>query len=367
MKVYVVKGKRGKWVLRWRVDGQWKEQSTDIPSINSKRKMAERLAGQKEIELDGFVESLEWWDEFYTVYINEHLSSQSDQHQTVVRMVLADFRSICKIKKLSDISSKSISRYVTHLRKRDDLKDSTIDGYLKRLKAALNWAYDMGYIPNPVRYKKKKSKVKTEMRSRAITAEELDRMLDCIETVRPNEIDTWKFYLNGLWRSGLRLEESVILGWDWKFDISVDIDSKVPHYRIMGEGQKSGRDEILPIAPEFVELLRTIPKRQRRGRVFKIPKGVNETPHPRTAGKVVATIGSTANVIVNRDGKTATAHDFRRAFGSRWAMKVMPPVLKQMMRHDDIETTMKFYVSIEAEELWEQINKTTETENGVKK
>jgi integrase len=48
-------------------------------------------------------------------------------------------------------------------------------------------------------------------------------------------------------------------------------------------------------------------------------------------------------VIVNMaDGKFASTHDLRRSFGTRWSSKVMPAVLMQLMRHDSIETTMKF-------------------------
>ena len=47
--------------------------------------------------------------------------------------------------------------------------------------------------------------------------------------------------------------------------------------------------------------------------------------------------------------KYASAHDLRRSFGERWAMRVMPHVLQQLMRHESIETTMKFYVGRNAE------------------
>ena len=54
--------------------------------------------------------------------------------------------------------------------------------------------------------------------------------------------------------------------------------------------------------------------------------------------------------------KYASAHDFRRAFGDRWALRVMSPILMQLMRHESIETTMRYYVgrSVEStmEVLW---------------
>ena len=47
--------------------------------------------------------------------------------------------------------------------------------------------------------------------------------------------------------------------------------------------------------------------------------------------------------------KYASAHDLRRAFGERWASRVMPAVLKELMRHESIETTLRYYVGTNAE------------------
>ena len=40
---------------------------------------------------------------------------------------------------------------------------------------------------------------------------------------------------------------------------------------------------------------------------------------------------------------------FGRAFGTRWARRVPPMVLKELMRHESVTTTEKFYVDIEAD------------------
>lgn len=72
---------------------------------------------------------------------------------------------------------------------------------------------------------------------------------------------------------------------------------------------------------------------------------------------MVDRIGARAGVIVNAvDGKTASAHDLRRTFGSRWARRVMPAVLQKLMRHANVQTTMQYYVDLAvddmADELW---------------
>lgn len=53
----------------------------------------------------------------------------------------------------------------------------------------------------------------------------------------------------------------------------------------------------------------------------------------------------------------ASARDLRRSFGLRWASRVMPQVLMELMRHESIDTTMRYYVGRNAQStaavLWE--------------
>jgi len=61
-------------------------------------------------------------------------------------------------------------------------------------------------------------------------------------------------------------------------------------------------------------------------------------------------------VVVNKaEGKFASAHDLRRTFGTRWARRVMPATLQLLMRHQSIETTMKYYVDLDADELGDDL------------
>jgi hypothetical protein len=73
-------------------------------------------------------------------------------------------------------------------------------------------------------------------------------------------------------------------------------------------------------------------------------------------------------VVTNKaDGKFASAHDLRRAFGTRWAKRVMPAILQRLMRHSAIQTTMSYYVDLDAaevaDELWAKFS-TTQGNNG---
>jgi hypothetical protein len=79
--------------------------------------------------------------------------------------------------------------------------------------------------------------------------------------------------------------------------------------------------------------------------------------------KIVSSIGEKAKVRVDVK-KTASAHDLRRAFGERWAARLMPAQLMELMRHETIETTLSYYVGRNAERtaaiLWHEHEKATE-------
>ena len=71
-------------------------------------------------------------------------------------------------------------------------------------------------------------------------------------------------------------------------------------------------------------------------------------------------IGAKANVRVDVK-KTASAHDLRRAFRERWAARLMPAQLMELMRHESIDTTLSYYVGRNAERtaaiLWDEDHK----------
>lgn len=168
---------------------------------------------------------------------------------------------------------------------------------------------------------------------------------------------SWQHFLEGLWWSGLRLGEALELYWDRDDKLTINYSQERPVLYIPAELEKGNQDRFIPVAPEFAGFLDRTPQDQRAGRVF------NPLPYRATAkqsllnqvSKIISQIGKKANVVVHIQTNTgkkkyASAHDLRRAFGDRWALRVMPPVLMQLMRHESIETTMRYYVgrSVEA-------------------
>jgi integrase len=102
------------------------------------------------------------------------------------------------------------------------------------------------------------------MRGRPITLAEFQLMLAKIIDVRPQDAEDWKYHLNGLWLSGLRLDESLRLSWDAS-SFAVDLTGRHPRFRIYAEAEKGRQDRLLPMTPDFAEFLLKTPDHQRTG------------------------------------------------------------------------------------------------------
>jgi site-specific recombinase XerD len=383
IKVYALHfGDRPNYQLQWRdpITRKWRTKTTAIRYTGRKRdlKVAERLASEWEKKLndgEAAVPSKLRWDSFRERYEAEVVKGLAARTAEKIASVLDRFEDEANPTRLWDVDERRLSFYVTRLRagepekKLHPLKESTIDGHLAHLKAALSWAKAQKMIPHiPAFPKIKRAKIsrgEKVMRGRPITLEEFERMLAAVPEVVGQEVAAaWVFYLRGLWSSGLRLAESLELYWDRQDKLHPTKSGPYPMLRIPAELEKGHKDRLLPMAPEFARLLALVPEAERHGPVFKLPRfdGKQGRLSPDRVSKIVTKIGAAAKVRVD-EGKTASAHDLRRAFGEYWATKVMPAQLMVLMRHEAIETTMKFYVGRNAERtaamLWTEDRRAT--------
>jgi integrase len=178
-----------------------------------------------------------------------------------------------------------------------------------------------------------------------------------------------------LWLSGLRRSEALTLSWDQDEAFCVSLADEV--FVIRAEGQKSGKAETCPMAPDFVAWLREIPEDERTGRVFSlIDIRTNQPLTPERVTAVMESIGKATGVKVgtrskkSKEGKVETVpafagcHSYRRGFGSKWARRVSPSVLRCLMRHADINTTMKYYVTMDASDVARELREKFGSQNG---
>jgi integrase len=337
------------------------------------RREAERAAAVWQDELNGGryqAPSRLTWGEFRKRYEAEKLAGLGRQTRKTAADSLNCLQRVIDPDRLAKLTPAVMSRFIAELRKPREIirrgekivkkpsKDTTVARHLRHIRAALSWAVSMGMLPKvPDMHPPRRAKGQTLMRGRAITEEEFDRLLAAVPKIRPNDAPAWIRYLRGLWLSGLRLEESQRLSWDEEAPFYADLRGKRPAFRIYAEAQKSGRDEILPMTPDFAHLLTATPEAERVGPVFNLmDQRHGRRLEPHRVGEIVVKIGKKAGVVVNKaEAKFASAHDLRRSFGSRWAKRVMPAVLKRLMRHSAIQTTMGYYVELDAGEVADQL------------
>jgi integrase len=376
------------------------------------KREAEKKAAKWEAELrEGRYQPLSnmTWEQFRQRYELEVVPTMAERTGRQIATVFNSIEQALSPARLRDLTENRLSHYQANLRARQ-LSEESIRSYLAHLKSALAWAVEMKLIlvvPS-VRLPKRARGAK-RMKGRPITGEEFDRMLSKIvdgivlaaeetrqarakllekagrkpakqrsEAARQRDrqmthdrarmvAPRWERLLRGLKLSGLRLGEALNLSWDDETKIMVDLSGRRPMLRILAELEKGGQDRVHPITPDFEEFLLATPTEQRTGPVF--PMGDNgESVGLEFASKTIACIGKAAHVLVDRkSGKNASAHDLRRAFGEKWSKLVMPAVLQQLMRHEDISTTMAYYVGQNAEStadaVWEAFAKSNDSGN----
>ncbi len=297
------------------------------------------------------------WEDFRDRYETEKLPSLAARTAEPAAAVMNHIEDLLSPKRLSDLTPERLSLFQAKLRELG-LAETTIAGHLAHLRAALSWAHSVGMLAAvPKIEMPKRAKGKSLMRGRPITTEEFDRILAAVKKVRSSDVAAWRHYMHGLWLSGLRLSESLKLTWDFEGEIIVDLSGRHPRLRIYAEAEKGHQDRLLPMTPDFAEWLLATKESKRTGLVFKLPSLIDGEPlTAKTVSRVISEIGEKANVVVNKaDGKFASAHDLRRAFGTRWASRVKPATLQLLMRHASIETTLKYYVAQDADDVADEL------------
>ncbi len=365
------------WQMRW-IDSETGREKWQSTKTNIKRD-AEREAGRVEKELNEgtyYRRSTISWKDFRQRYETEQAESLAVRTQQKVKTMFNTVERLANPKKLINLNETAISKLVQKQRK-EGLEEITIKNSLGHLKAALNWAESMNLIGRVPRFPKfKRARTEKAMRGRPITLEEFERMIEAIpKVIKPlgkskeslerhaNIVESWEFYMWGLWWSGLRLEESFSLYWDREDGLSIDLDGEFPMLSIRAEAEKGNKDRLLPIVPEFAEFLLKVPEEQRTGPVFNplANKSFQERLLPSTVSKQIADMGEKANIVVGDKGnidketgerkpRYASAHDLRRSFGFRWSRLVKEFELMELMRHESISTTKTYYVKENAQD-----------------
>jgi integrase len=325
------------------------------------RQEAARAAQRWEDELKSFRGADgDGWEWFKKRFFDERYATLSKATRGACRTALKRYAEIMNPATVSEVTTDSLSQFAAKLTD----SPATVAKHLRHLKVCLRWAAQIGMIRKAPHVELPKQGKRRFMRGRALTDAEYRKMLRAVPS------PAWRRFLELLYLSGLRIEEASELSWTDPPHV-VHLDAKpfpqILFYGADDGGQKSRKDEAWPIPPDLANWLRKTPAAKRVGLVAPLP-----IRNRSDLSKAVTRIGRKAGIITNAArGKPASAHDLRRSFGSRWAMKVPPVVLQKLMRHETIETTMKYYVNLDSSQigsvLWQGVPSRTLPRAGSKR
>jgi len=340
-------------------EGYYTEPSTGRRVVKSfetaDARAAQRAAAIWELEVEsGAAAKTTSWQSFRRRFEDEYMRGQPQNTRSSYLAALNHFeRHYGNVANMSAVTGSAMSQFAEKLRN-SGLGDTTIGGVMRHLRAAFRFGVRIGIMRECPPMKVPKVVRRKLWRSRAITDAEFAELLEQVPgVVGKKHAGEWKRLLEGLWKSGLRINEALALSWDSP-PLRV-LMGKRPRIIVFGEGQKSREDEVLTVTPDFAAMLEQVPEADRRGLVFKLSHATWKITRE-NACRVIGAIGAAAGITVDANGKTLTAHDLRRAFGQRWATRVKPLILQKLMRHKSLTTTMRFYVELEdtdvAEAVW---------------
>jgi integrase len=378
IRVYVRKrrGRRNYSLIAYRRDGaKWVRHRDaagrhEVTAGTHRKREAYEAAGlwQRELEAEG---RRTCWLDFCQRYEREELAQKSAKHQEGCSLAFGWLEQWFDPQSPADVTADVLSRYKARLLDERGCSSATIRTYLSRVRTGLKWAAALGLAGHvPAVSLPKLSKTDT-WRGRPITTEEFERIVALAPRVVGGlNAASWDRFLWVLWLSSLRLAESLALSWDARDDLPhiLRLDRKRPMMRIP-ETEKGRRARLLPAMPDFVEYLRRTPAAARAGPVC-CPTIRGKPAAKRTVQTYLARIARKANVVVRETAagkKFATAQSIRQGFATRWAPQLSPRRLQQLMRHERLETTERYYVNIDAEqtadeiwEAWETVTSTSE-------
>ena len=244
---------------------------------------------------------------------------------------------------VSDITIRSGSIYVAALRA-SNLSVDTMKSYVQALQTMMDWACQQGFRDDTPKYRDRslKTRSKRQGRGRALTEEEFVHLV-----MEAKEEPAWQWLISGLYLSGLRTDEAARLTWDRTSAFCVDMTREFPVFMVQQGGDKSQIERIFPMAPDFAQMLGHVPAVDRKGPVFPVSASAEYIQ------KRIKGLCKKVGLVVTRHPKIkyCGAHDLRRSFGTRWAMKVSAPVLKEMMRHTSLAVTEQYYLHLRTDDV----------------
>ena len=356
MKVYKYKRRyRGRvmYHIKWLVDGVWVSRSTGCRRATD----AERVRADAERDLERALHRERYgFDEVVERYVDEVLAGTGSANQNKYWSAVNNLKRFQDPAVVDDIDTDCIAEWVRKMRD-DSLSEATISNYLTYVKRFVEWCAKPQIGLTRMAPLITKPKLPQERsKGRPITLEEFERMRDkAAVVVGQAAAPSFERLLDGLWLSGLRLGEALRLHWRRENAKQIVVLPGGTGFKleIPAVGQKRRKFELYVPHEDFQVFLGRVCPSMRHGAVFN-PLNRDGNRHGRsdTVGKLISDMGQRAGIVVEYDDKGpvkyASQKDLRASFAMRMIVRgVHPRKLQLLMRHSSIETTMKYYATLD--------------------
>lgn len=324
------------WYAEITVNGKPMRISTHVSRGRATRKRAEEAAAEREQALNKVTTSVSLKDAVVR-FLKDSKGVRKPTTIALYTRLLAKVIHARKDALLSDITLDWVKLYVKD--RKLQTTDIQIRLELKVLSGCVEYASDISLdgAPelNPVRMFKKAGLKTYSSRPRALSRDEVRRLLDAA----PEKF--WKPYLTLLLETGMRKEEALGLTWE-----EVDVERRV--IALDWRREKLGRGRMIPLSDTALAVVTAQPKYERSPYVFTSQRTMTRY---RSLGATWGTIRTKARV------PHARIHDIRHTFAT-WTrqMGMSREDRKDIVGHVD-DKTHGGYANASIESLIDSVNK----------
>jgi len=328
--------KNGDWYCRFQINGERKHlKCTGAKSKREAEKMEASFMHKLQQQQNGVMpreDKNHNFNKLCDIFLDysEHNKKSAKQDKSRIKVIREFFKNIRYVK---DIKPNDIEKFKVYLLSLG-LSRATVNRYLEILSKMFNMAIENEWIfKNPIKKGSKFAQKNYVVRS--LTEEEENRLLEVLSTPESE-------YLKGIvivaLNTALRRQNILDLTWE-----QIDLVGRV----IEITENKSNKHILKPINDTLYEYFTSIPLEKRSGYVFINYYTGKKCKEIKRAWK---TAKEKANITNFR------FHDLKHTVGTRLAKKGVPiPVIKEVLDHSDIKTTMR-YVHTANEQILSAMN-----------
>lgn len=314
--------KRGKYLwLTWYQDGRVFCKSLKLLDTKQNRKLAQEIKLQKELELKRkqFAKATNNINLSDCIFHFLHSKKLLNDSRTLYKSAFSHFIKFLKNDPfIKNITQKDLINFSIYLQNQNK-SEVTIQTYLNHLNIFFKWCCNNNYIDKLIGYKIKTSK----KQPRIISDLHLHKILWYL---RIHNIEQYKL-IKFLVLTGFRKSEALNITYN-----DIDFERNL----IYINNTKAKRTDLFPIYDKLKNFLLKYFNKN-KGKLFNYSKDGLKFWN---------------RTLIKLNLPKYSIHDLRRKFGTNLAEKGLTPYeLQKLMRHQNIRTTMQYYVNIDLQSI----------------